>query len=135
MSLRVYRTITQGNLSSPFALDKLTNTHGINLKGQFFGLRSWVELVWCHHQLLFSTHAYHTSIPKEPFILLLYTFYLCVTLHKLNFGQTGVRRKVCLYINIVHLEVRFEFADISRDWPKLMCRIVNKLRDNRIDRF
>ena len=67
-----------------YVLDNLTNTHSINLKGQFFGCLDELMLVWCHHQLLFSTHACHTRIKilayrtRTLFILLLYGFYLYI---------------------------------------------------------
>ena len=70
-----------------YVLDNLTNTHSINLKGQFFGCLDELMLVWCHHQLLFSTHACHTRIKihayrtRTLFILLLYGFYLYIWRH------------------------------------------------------
>ena len=64
-----------------YVLDKLTNTHNINLKGQFFGCLDELMLVWCHHQLLFSTHACHTRIKilAHRTRTLLFFFYMAFT--------------------------------------------------------
>ena len=90
VSMKLYQTITQRNLSPLFALDKLTNTHSINLKGQFFGSRKLVGLVPS------PTSFFHPRIPHILTKLLLLPLY---DITRVEFWtKKGVSYNFCLYI-------------------------------------
>ena len=81
------KLLLRRNHSSPLCVGQLDKYSQHKFERTVFGCLDELMLVWCHHQLLFSTHACHTRIKilayrtRTLFILLLYGFYLYIWRH------------------------------------------------------